>query len=285
MSASSLCVTCGTLSHERCRNGPDTFLIRGSFWVSTGPNLRVVLRRDLRDTRTLPKTRHASGRGRGRGLGRPLEEAEQVVLGDPALRPGRGDPGQIDTQLAGHPPHTRPGMRPGRGLVGRRPVPPATDGGAANGAPTVSATGCAAAGPAAGSCCSTNVGGSVLAPSPEASIRIGVPSLTSSPTLTNTSPTVPDAGAGTSRVALSDSNVSSGSSALTLSPVDTWTSMIGTALKSPMSGTRTSVGVDMGLPLRPVEGVRAAVGVRSLCRIGARRDQARAGSSLSGSMP
>ena len=39
MSASSFCVTCGTFSHERCRNGPDTFLIRDSSLVSTGPNL------------------------------------------------------------------------------------------------------------------------------------------------------------------------------------------------------------------------------------------------------
>src|ERR671913_18551 len=39
MSASSLWVTWGTFSHERCRNGPDSFLIRGSGTVSTGPNL------------------------------------------------------------------------------------------------------------------------------------------------------------------------------------------------------------------------------------------------------
>ena len=71
-----------------------------------------------------------------------------------------------------------------------------------------------------------------------------MPSLTSSPTLTSTSPTVPADGAGTSNVALSDSSVSSGSSALTLSPGATCTSMIGTSLKSPMSGTWTSV-VDM----------------------------------------
>src|SRR5215218_9200159 len=39
MSASSLWVTWGTLSQERCRKGPDSFLIRGSGTVSTGPNL------------------------------------------------------------------------------------------------------------------------------------------------------------------------------------------------------------------------------------------------------
>ena len=88
-----------------------------------------------------------------------------------------------------------------------------------------------------------------------------MPSLTWSPTLTSTSPTVPADGAGTSSVALSDSSVSSGSSALTLSPGATCTSMIGTSLKSPMSGTRTSVG--MGLPLRPVENVRATMRARA----------------------
>jgi hypothetical protein len=39
MSASSLWVTWGTFSQERCRNGPEIFLIRGRGWVSTGPNL------------------------------------------------------------------------------------------------------------------------------------------------------------------------------------------------------------------------------------------------------
>jgi hypothetical protein len=39
MSASSLCVTWGTLSQERCRKGPETFLIRGRGAVSMGPNV------------------------------------------------------------------------------------------------------------------------------------------------------------------------------------------------------------------------------------------------------
>ena len=44
-------------------------------------------------------------------------------------------------------------------------------------------------------------------------------------------------GDGTSIVALSDSSVTSGSSGLTVSPRLTSTSMTGTSLKSPMSGT------------------------------------------------
>jgi hypothetical protein len=59
--------------------------------------------------------------------------------------------------------------------------------------------------------------------------------------LTFTSATVPPAGAGMSMVALSDSSVSSGSSALIVAPAWTWTSMTGTSLKSPMSGTFTSI--------------------------------------------
>src|SRR5690349_308411 len=80
-----------------------------------------------------------------------------------------------------------------------------------------------------------------MAPSPPLNVRIGVPSLTLSPTLTRIFSTVPDDGAGTSMVALSDSRVSSGSSALIASPSFTRISMIGTSLKSPMSGTVTWV--------------------------------------------
>ena len=52
---------------------------------------------------------------------------------------------------------------------------------------------------------------------------------------------MPAAGDGTSMVALSDSSVSSGSSALTAAPSATCTSITGTSLKSPMSGTLTSI--------------------------------------------
>ena len=39
MSASSQCVTCGTLTHDACRRGPEMRLMRDSGTVSTGPNL------------------------------------------------------------------------------------------------------------------------------------------------------------------------------------------------------------------------------------------------------
>src|SRR5712691_4265788 len=71
-------------------------------------------------------------------------------------------------------------------------------------------------------------------------VRMTAPSLTRSPSLTFRSCTTPPSGDGTSIEALSDSSVTSGCSGLTLSPGLTMTSMIGTSLKSPMSGTRTS---------------------------------------------
>src|ERR1700731_3392486 len=70
--------------------------------------------------------------------------------------------------------------------------------------------------------------------------RMALPSLTRSPTLTFNSATRPASGEGTSMEALSDSSVTSGCSGAMLSPGLTMISMIGTSLKSPMSGTRTS---------------------------------------------
>ena len=69
---------------------------------------------------------------------------------------------------------------------------------------------------------------------------ISVPIDTLSPTFARTSATVPATGEGTSIVALSDSSEISDCSALTTSPGFTSTSMTGTSLKSPMSGTFTS---------------------------------------------
>jgi hypothetical protein len=68
-----------------------------------------------------------------------------------------------------------------------------------------------------------------------------VPSDTLSPTLTLISFTTPSTGEGTSIEALSDSSVISDCSALIGSPGFTSTSMIGTSLNSPMSGTLTSM--------------------------------------------
>src|SRR5687767_15867613 len=73
------------------------------------------------------------------------------------------------------------------------------------------------------------------------SIRIGDPFETLSPTLTTSLATFPAVGDGISMVALSDSSVMSDCSLLIESPGLTSTSMTSTSLKSPMSGTLTSV--------------------------------------------
>src|SRR3974377_254898 len=69
-------------------------------------------------------------------------------------------------------------------------------------------------------------------------VRMTVPSLTRSPTLTFSSATQPLSGDGTSIEALSDSNVISGCSGLTISPGLNHTSITGTSLKDPALGTR-----------------------------------------------
>src|SRR5688500_17093709 len=80
-----------------------------------------------------------------------------------------------------------------------------------------------------------------FAPSVLSRVRISEASFTLSQTLTLSIFTTPADGEGTSIVALSDSSVTSESSAFTLSPAFTSTSMTGTSSKSPMSGTLTSI--------------------------------------------
>src|SRR6266568_2725171 len=175
MSASSWCVTCGTLSQDRCRTGPEIFLMRASGRVSTGPNF----------------AKSTAG-------------------------------------ISGMPVPTAAGAAAGAA------------GGAAGGRTATS-----------GSCCSTRDGGCTVAPSPGSTSASSAPSLTRSPTLTGISRITPATGAGTSIVALSDSSVTNGSSALMRSPGETWTSMIGTSEKSPMSGTLISIAAAMSFPLHP----------------------------------
>ena len=90
------------------------------------------------------------------------------------------------------------------------------------------------------------VGATLVSPAPSI-VRIATPSLTLSPTFTRMSFTVPAVGAGTSIVALSLSRVMSESSFFTASPGFTSTSITGTSLKSPISGTFTSIAANCGL--------------------------------------
>src|SRR6266566_3634304 len=105
----------------------------------------------------------------------------------------------------------------------------------AGGSAAAGAAGLAGAAAAAGT-----AGCACAAAAPVRSVRMTVPSLTRSPILALRSCTTPPSGDGTSIEALSDSNVTSGCSGLIVSPALTITSIIGTSLKSPMSGTRTS---------------------------------------------
>src|SRR5258706_7916744 len=83
--------------------------------------------------------------------------------------------------------------------------------------------------------------GAAAAPALSSSTRIGDPSETLSPSLIRSSFTTPERGDGISIVALSDSSVMREVSFSTRSPAFTRTSMISTSLKSPMSGTLTSI--------------------------------------------
>src|SRR5438105_1320846 len=113
------------------------------------------------------------------------------------------------------------------------------------------AAGAAGAGAAGGSVAGVSVFAPAAPPAAGAAVvskvRMTLPSLTLSPTLTLSSLTVPADGAGTSIVALSDSSVTNGSSGFTASPGLTKTSMTGTSLKSPMSGTLTAI-IPIGTP-------------------------------------
>ena len=98
-------------------------------------------------------------------------------------------------------------------------------------------------GGAGSSCCCITAGaacaGDASSPLSSRAKRKSLP--TRSPIFTKISLTVPADGEGTSIDALSDSKVINGSSSLTMSPGFTEISMIGTSLKSPISGTFTSI--------------------------------------------
>src|SRR5215213_7952886 len=249
MSASSLWVTWGTFSQERCRNGPEIFLIRGRGWVSTGPNLE----KSWGGISGIPVP--AATAGAAAGAAGPLRVASRSSL---VIRPFS----PVPRMAARSTPSSRARRRtlgPAWGMPAAAPSPdgPAGAGaGAAAGAEAEAAAAVPDTSAGEGSCCWTSAAcrssaaAGWAAPSPPR-VRMRSPSLTSSPTDTARRWTTPSAGEGTSMVALSDSRVMSGSSGATVSPAATWTSMTGTPLKSPMSGTLTSMAsvvVVMGAP-------------------------------------
>ena len=135
------------------------------------------------------------------------------------------------------------------------------------------------------SCCCITAGaacaGDASSPLSSRAKRKSLP--TRSPIFTKISLTVPADGEGTSIDALSDSKVINGSSSLTMSPGFTEISMIGTSLKSPISGTFTSM---MLVKTTSLDSARR-VGRRQYSdRLGEfSSSQTRAGFGLSGLMP
>src|SRR6266704_1474954 len=233
MSASSWCVTCGTLSQDRCRTGPEIFLMRASGRVSTGPNFA----KSTAGISGMPVPTAAGAAAGAAGAG-PRRNASRSSL---VMRPF----GPAPVTAVRSTPSSRAVRRTlGPACTPAKSVPAATVSGGAGGA----AGGRTAT---SGSCCSTRDGGCTVAPSPGSTSASSAPSLTRSPTLTGISRITPATGAGTSIVALSDSSVTNGSSALMRSPGETWTSMIGTSEKSPMSGTLISIAAAMSFPLHP----------------------------------
>src|SRR5215218_1555566 len=231
MSASSPWVTCGTLSQERCRCGPESRLMRGSGLVSTGPNFA----KSTAGISGMPMPAAAAG-----AAGAAAGPRRKPFTSSAVTRPFS----PVPLSFVRSTPSSRASRRTeGLACTPVKSVEAAGAASRATGEPGWGAGGGAAClGCGAGSCCAITEGGGAIAPSSvPRSIRIGVPSPTRSPTLTSSFSTVPWRGAGTSIVALSLSSVTSGSSALIAAPSATWTSMTGTSLKSPMSGTRTSM--------------------------------------------
>ena len=231
MSASSLCVTWGMLTQEACSRGPEIFLMRESGMVSIGPNLAK-------------STCGTSGSAPppAAGAAAPLAERRlHVLAGDAALLAGALELIEIEAEFARQPPHRGAGVDAGEiGERGARPQPSAA--GAADRLARRAGSRALRRRPPLPSLPPRRpVRRGCRADPPASSFTTSEPIDTLSPTLTTISVILPAAGDGTSMVALSDSSVTSGCSASTVSPALTRISMTGTSLKSPMSGTVTSI--------------------------------------------
>ena len=240
MSASSVWVTCGTLTHEACSRGPEIRLMRDSGTVSTGPNLAKSTSGTAGSAAPPPAATGAA----------PPEIA--ALTSSRVMRPFSPLPLIAARSMSSSRARRRtagPAKTPEKsGLAGPGEAEAAA--GAAPGGGSSAAGGSLAAGAAGGAfaagagfaaAASALAGGAGAAASAPVSMRaISVPIDTLSPTFATTSASLPAIGDGTSSVALSDSSVTSDCSTLTSSPGFTSTSMTGTSLKSPMSGTLTS---------------------------------------------
>ena len=258
MSASSNCVTCGIITQLRARLAPEIFLMRDSGFASTGPNFAK------------------STVGHGSRLSEP------PPLMPPPAAPAAAPPpliacftkpctsscwmrplGPVPFTRARSTPSSRANLRTDGDACAALKASPSTGAAvlAAGGAGTVGGVtagagagvgavaaggGAAAAGAGAGAAGAAFAAAGAAAAPAASSSSTSVPSLTLSPSFSFISFTTPAAGDGTSIVALSDSSVTSESSAFTVSPGFTKTSMTGMSLKSPMSGTLTSIVLMVG---------------------------------------
>ena len=242
MSASSCCVTCGTLTQLACSRGPEIFWMRDSGSVSMRPYFAkstagtagsalaaappppsmTSLTNALTSSAV---TRPFAPEPRTRPRSTPSSRASLRTDGLACASPN--DVGALDSELfAGAAARGAAGLLSGSGRDAD-----GCDGAAV--APRAGAEACGAA--AAAGCAAAPV-------SPVSSVAITLPADTRSPVLTLSAVIFPAAGDGMSIVALSVSSVTRPCSAATESPGFTRTSMTSTSAKSPRSGTTTSTG-------------------------------------------
>src|SRR5882672_972518 len=236
MSASSCWVTCGMETQLRCRNPPESFLMRESALVSTGPNFAKSTCGHSGRSKLRPPRAGAAAAGAPRITPFTNSWTSAWVMrpfGPEPLTRTRSTPNLRTEGLAcGTESEERTGSAGGgaglpigtTGAAGARAGTGET-GAAATGSGDFFGAGVTAAG----------------APAAASSSSIKLPFETLSPALTRNSFTTPAAGEGISIVALSDSTVMSDCSGWTTSPALTSTSMMSTSLKSPMSGTEISL--------------------------------------------
>src|SRR6266581_3019026 len=229
----------------RCKNPPDSFLMRDSGFAATGPNFaKSTCGHSGRSRKSPPRAATATA---GAPLITPFTNSWTSAC---VMRPFGPEPLTRTSST----PSSRANLRTeglacgsvpegGADVLDMLSVRPAA-GAAGVGAGTAASTG---AGFAAGASWGFGAGfaGAAGALSISSRMRTGLPCETLSPVLTRNSFTTPAAGDGISIVALSDSTVINDCSGCTASPGLTSTSITSTFLKSPMSGTKTSLGVPM----------------------------------------
>ncbi|MNY02992.1 hypothetical protein D3C86_1355870 [compost metagenome] len=229
ISASSQFVTCGIMTQLRCRLAPEIFLMREIGLFSTSPKrVKSTFGHGSR-SRPTPEP-PAAAAAAGAAVEPLITPLTKPCTSSCVIRPFGPVPGTRDTST----PSSRANLRTDGLAWAALPVTPWAAGAGAEfagaGAGAAAAAGAGAGAAAAGAGAGAAAGAAAAPAAPAASsTTISVPSATLSPTLILISLTVPACGLGTSMVALSDSSVTSASSALIVSPTFTWMSITGTA--------------------------------------------------------